>query len=264
MTTPKWAQFEIDATNHLLERFGQYGHFTRQGAADSSVSDIFVETNAGNSFYIEAKLSPAQSGQFVLTPDMETGQFEYSVHNINALNEYSAAILEYMNSDFEQFSSAGSRGKSILFPEAEDIFAQWIIESYRQKHAEFIITNGFQLVPLEDFANAFNVSAKYRMKRSGTSHVGVRDTPLVMDFIRAEYGVDSFIVGEGKEKGKLWITENIPSFFLGDREFLLSKPQNGAYAIRKRSTTQNSNVIFSVRLNKDYVGMTDNDFAAML
>lgn len=59
-----WEDFEVECTDYLNKRFGAYARFIHQGGADSTVPDILVETNSGHSFYIDAKHSPAQCGQF--------------------------------------------------------------------------------------------------------------------------------------------------------------------------------------------------------
>ena len=55
-----WEEFEIQCTDYLNKRFGQYAKFSHQGGTNSTVPDIFVQTNSGNHFYMEAKHSPAQ------------------------------------------------------------------------------------------------------------------------------------------------------------------------------------------------------------
>lgn len=67
-----WDNFEIEATRYLENKFGSFASFVHQGGADSTVPDIFVRLKSGKSFYIEAKHSPAQCGQFVLLPNIQT------------------------------------------------------------------------------------------------------------------------------------------------------------------------------------------------
>ena len=66
----RWEEFEIQCTEYLNQKFGAYANFIHQGGANSTVSDILVHTNTGNSFYMDVKHSPAQCGQFVLLPDL--------------------------------------------------------------------------------------------------------------------------------------------------------------------------------------------------
>ena len=81
----EWEQFENEATKFLNSRFGSYARFFQKGGSDSTIPDIRVETHTGKTFYIEAKHSPAQCGQFVLLPDIESGHFRYSEKNVNRI-----------------------------------------------------------------------------------------------------------------------------------------------------------------------------------
>ena len=136
-----WEDFEIQCTDYLNQRFGAYARFIHQGGADSTVPDILVQTKSGNSFYIDAKHSPAQCGQFVLLPDIESCTFEYSWQNVNRINRYAEMIMDYMNEDFDSFREAGTAGKDICMNNGSDIFANWIIQTYSDKGAKFFITN---------------------------------------------------------------------------------------------------------------------------
>lgn len=82
-TMATWDNFEIEATRYLENKFGSFASFIHQGGADSTVPDIFVRLKSGKSFYIEAKHSPAQCGQFVLLPNIQTKSFIYSRKNAN-------------------------------------------------------------------------------------------------------------------------------------------------------------------------------------
>ena len=110
-----------------------YARFTHKGGADSAVPDILVETRQGFCFYIEAKHSPAQCGQFVLLPDIMTQTFQYSKQNTDSINSLAQMIIEYMNQKFDDYRNAGTAGKEIVMPGSQEIFAAWIVEHYRKK-----------------------------------------------------------------------------------------------------------------------------------
>lgn len=116
-----WEKFEIQCTDYLNRKFGTYARFIHQGGADSTVSDILVETKRGKSFYIDVKHSPAQCGQFVLLPDLETCTFKYSRQNVNPINRYAEIIIDYMNEDFDAFREAGTAGKDINMRNGEAV-----------------------------------------------------------------------------------------------------------------------------------------------
>ena len=73
-----WLVFEEQCTQYLNDKFGDQASFCHLGSADSTVPDIRVETKSGKKFYMDAKLAPAQCGQFVLLPDVVNRRFVFS------------------------------------------------------------------------------------------------------------------------------------------------------------------------------------------
>lgn len=255
-----WEDFEVECTDYLNQKFGAYARFIHQGGADSTVPDIFVKTNSGNSFYIDAKHSPAQCGQFVLLPNIETGMFEYSKLNVNRINRYAQMIMGYMNGDFDAFREAGTAGKDIDMPNGSNIFANWIIQAYRDKGAEFFITNNYTILPVELFSNYFDVTAKYRIKRSGSGNVGKSRLKLVMDYISTH---NYIITGSRIDGDKLFIVSpqqlHDHRFILGGNEYMFSL-RGSEYELRKLSNTYNANVIFSIKHKSSTPGMSEAEF----
>lgn len=259
----KWEEFEIQCTNYLNDKFGYYADFFHQGGADSTVPDILVKTKKGKTFYIDAKLSPAQCGQFVLLPDLETHTFEYSPKNANRINRYAKMIINHMNQDFDTFREAGTTGKEISMPNGYDIFAGWIVQTYQDKGVEFFITNDFTILPIEKFNNYFQVTAKYRIKRSGSGNVGKSKIDDVTDYIVVHDYDISEIHTEGN---KLFATSrrdlNNQRFILCGIEYMFALRED-IYELRKLSNTHNANVIFSIK-QKSLQGMSDEDFIKFL
>lgn len=107
-------------------------------------------------------------------------------------------IMEYMNEDFDAFREAGTAGKDIDMPNGSDIFADWIIQAYKDKGADFFITNNYTILPIERFREYFEVTAKYRIKRSGSGNVGKSRLKPVMDYISThDYVItDSRVAGD--------------------------------------------------------------------
>jgi hypothetical protein len=259
-----WEDFEVECTDYLNKRFGAYARFIHQGGADSTVPDILVETNSGHSFYIDAKHSPAQCGQFVLLPDLETQTFEYSRLNVNRINGYAELIMNHMNADFDAFREAGTAGKDIDMQNGSDIFANWIIQVYRDKGAEFFITNNYTILPIERFSDYFDVTAKYRIKRSGSGNVGKSRLSPVMNYISShDYIItDSRIAGD-----KLFVVSpqqlHDHRFILRGIEYMFSLRGN-EYELRKLSNTYNANVIFSIKHKASTPGMSEAEFISCL
>lgn len=259
-----WKRFEINCTKYLQNSFGALATFSHQGKGDSNVSDILVEKLDGSKFYIEAKLTPAQCGQFVLLPNLNTSTFDYSKNNKSKLNQYSQAIIDYMNTDFNSFREAGTKGKIISFPGCNEIFINWIINSYREKGVKFFITNGYKIFPIEDFANYFTVSAEYRTKKSGSNNVGFTRLKSVSNFISSnDYGIKE-IISDGD---KLFITstQNLDNhrFILDGFEYMFAI-RGDVFEIRKLSNTKNANVIFSIDKVENVEGMMSEEFILSL
>ena len=261
-----WEEFEIQCMDYLNNRFGAYARFFHQGGADSTVPDILVKTKSGsgNSFYIDAKHSPAQCGQFVLLPDLDTGTFEYSRLNVNRINRYAEMIMEYMNKDFDAFREAGTAGKDIDMPNGSDIFAGWIIQAYKDKGADFFITNNYTILPIEHFREYFDVTAKYRIKRSGSGNVGKSRLKPVMDYISTH---DYVITDSRVAEDKLFVVSpqqlHNHRFILRGIEYMFSL-RGDEYELRKLSNTYNANVIFSIKHKASTPGMSEPEFIACL
>lgn len=255
-----WEKFEMECANFLNNKFGNYAEFTHQGGADSTVPDIFVKTNSGDTFYIEVKHSPAQCGQFVLLPQLDTKTFTYSDLNINKINNDAKIIMNYMNSDFDSFREAGTAGKDICIADSQDIFSSWITQTYKNKNVKFFISNDFKIIPIESFSAYFNISGKYRIKRSGSRDVGTNNTKSIINYINSRYdSIDSFY----SESGKLFVysSKNLHNirFIIDNNEYMFSS-RDDKYEIRKLSNTYNANVIFSITLNESKNGLSDKEF----
>ena len=261
---PTWENFERECTAYLNEKFGTYASFEHQGGANSTIPDICVQPQNGQIFYIEVKHSPAQCGQFVLLPNIETRSFDYSSSNTTPINEYAKKIMEYMNEDFDGFREAGTKGKEINMPEGSNIFAKWIIQMYEKKNARFFITNHYHLIPLEKIVDCFEISAKYRIKRSGSGNVGVREIQKVKNHIASMgYSKISYDVkGDKLFVMSAEISHNHRFVFNGHK-YMFSQ-RNTRFEVRKLSNTYNANVIFSIIFNEKKGGISDQEFIAYL
>lgn len=241
-----WEEFEIDATKHLNDTYGDLAEFTHDGGADSTIPDIYVKTNSGKAFYIEAKLSNAQCGQFVLQPDIKSSTFVYTAKN--ARNKYADEIINYMNNDFEAFKEAGTAGKEIEMDQS--VFANWIKMIYSKKNVKWFISEGFILIPIDEFQNYFDIKAVYRVKRSGSSSVGKSKMNDIITYIKLSQ-VSASITDYKIEGDKLFVCsdKNIHNvrFVYNGYEYMFSK-RDERYELRKLSNTFNANVIFSVSL----------------
>lgn len=254
-----WKDFEQECADYLNRKFGQLATFSVEGGEDSTRPDIHVITRSGKRFYIEAKHCPAQCGQFVLLPHLDTLTFTYSSLNTTELNDCSQKIIDYMNDDFETFKEAGTSGKSIEIENGSHIFSQWIISHYKNKGTKYFITNNFEIVPIDAFENYFCVTAKYRVKRSGSSSVGKNRMQAVINYIST---LNNPITIERIAGDKLFVScrYNIHDkrFIYDGNEYMFSA-RDDVYEVRKLSNTFNANVIFSIN-NKQAAGVSDEEF----
>ena len=238
-----WEIHEENCFNYLIENFGDNAEFHLHLGADSTTSDIEV-TTPSQQFYIEVKLSPAQCGQFVLLDNGE--EFQYSQRNKTPYNKQTGIIIDYMNQHIEDFRAAGTRGQKIELP--EKILSQWVQETYAARNVEFFITNEFNIVPIEDFDQHFNVTATYRAKRSGSSRVAKGRIAEVVYYLAES---DDFEYFTEDDRGALFVKTVPPEgsrFTLNDRTYMLA-PRGEEYEVRQLSNTNNSNVIFSLKYN---------------
>ncbi len=224
--------------------------FRHEGGMDSTKSDIAAIKNEKIDFYIEAKDTSAQSGQFVLLPDEERGVFVFSPRNHSEPNEMTDIIINYMNSDFQRFNNAGTAGQSLDIDMG--VFADWIIEYYKNKKVKYVISrdSDYVIFPIRKFEQYFNIIANYRIKKSGSGKPAKRDIPAVKQMIKEHYATARFYQEEKKLFVDISEKINKDRFIMGNYTYYLSKQNSDNYEVRKLSNTYNMNVIFSIKLIK--------------
>lgn len=244
-------QFELSCYRYL-KRFYETKEtkFYHEGGMDSTKSDIATIKDGRIDFYIEAKDALAQSGQFVLLPDEEREVFVFSPRNRSKPNEMTDIIIDYMNSDFQCFNNAGTTGQSLDIDTG--IFADWIIEHYKDKNVKYVISydRDYVIFPIRKFGQYFNIIANYRIKKSGSGEPAKRDIPAVKQMINAYYATARFYQEEKKLFVDISERINEDRFVLGKYTYYLSKQDFGGYEVRRLSNTYNMNVIFSIKLIK--------------
>ncbi len=243
----KWKIFEMACTDFLNKKYGDSATFVNGGGANSTVTDIQVKINSVNKFSIEVKKSPAQCGQFVLFPNEEKKQFEYSYRNSSECRECANTIIEHMNRNYHQYIEAGTSGQPIIFAGCEDVFVRWITEYYKAKNVKFFMTNNNIIAPIENFSDYFMVSAKYRVKRSGSSGVRKSLQKEVSNHINCNFNTIAII----SEDQKLFVEStyklNKTRFVCNSKRYMFSA-RGDKFEVRKLSNTGNANVIFSIVL----------------
>lgn len=235
--------------------------FDRKGGMDSTTSDIAVLKNNQVDYYIEAKDSPAQSGQFVLLPDEETETFVFSPRNHSEPNAMTNIMIEYMNQDFQKFNNAGTSGQQLDID--TEVFAGWIVEHYKDRNVKYFISydKDYVILPIRKFAAYFDVIAKYRIKKSGSSDPAKKDFNLLKQIISNKYPSASF-TEEGKQ---LLVHLSTPPsedrFQHENYTYYFSQQEvSGVYRLKRLSNTYNMNVIFSIQLKRNQDTNDLNEF----
>ncbi len=257
--------FEIRCCEYLNRMYNKQNiAFHRECGMNSIKSDIAVIKNGKIDYFIEAKDTAAQSGQFVLLPDGETKTFVFSPRNHSKPNEMTEIMIEYMNKNFDRFNNAGTVGESLDIDSS--VFADWVIGHYEEKNVKYIISynNDYVILPIRRLAEYFDILAKYRIKKSGSGEPAKRDIPLVIQTIKKAYPSVSF-----STKGKKLFTHiSTPiiqdRFILGNYIYYFSEQSLNFYEIRRLSNTYNMNVIFSIQMKRSQDTNDLNEFEADL
>ncbi len=244
-----WRDFEEICKDYLNATYGVKDkiQFIRMGSEDSTVSDIKTNINGVTKFYIEAKMSESQCGQFVLLPNPETRKFVFSPRNHSIETPTTKKIIEYMDKNYDTFAD----GSGVLDMD-EQIFYDWVIEHYKSLDAKYVITgykDEFFIFPIRNFSKYFDIDGIYRPKNSGSHPLTNKQQEQVINLLKTtktnfSYKIidDGLIVnGDGLRKGS--------RFEIDNNLYWLAEHQDG-FRVRKLSKTRNKNVIFSIALKK--------------
>lgn len=252
----EWSKFEEESTKFLNETYGSQDRvFRRNGGYDSTQPDIEFFKNNKNIFNMEVKKSPSQSGQFVVHYNTDNSLFEFSSKNLSEQNNHTKDIIKYMNLNAKTILNKKSGAQLNM---SQVIFKNWIVDYYSSKKVKYIITednNTFVILPLSKINDYFEISAKYRMKRSGTSNLGKKYEEEAVEAILKLYPTAKFY----KDNKRLIVSfdhelnKSKQYIGLSKIDIYLSKKSTNKndYIIRQRSKTKNYNVIFSLRLIKN-------------
>jgi len=253
MPKKNWELFEENATEYLNSNI-QINNFSfvRLGGANSNASDISVYYKSQNIFNIECKLKNSQAAQFVVLNDSENKKFFDSTKN-KGKKKRRVSLIEHMNSNYSYYSSESSVelicDKKIMFDAVK--------EHYRYKEVQFLISsnhfenfskNFIKIIDLKDIEDNFNISGVYRVKRSGTRDVPQKDITYVENIILEQLGECKLEIID--KKVYLKTNKVLKDLHLDQKRYLLSPHGKNAYRIKKRSNTQNSNIIFTLTFNQ--------------
>jgi hypothetical protein len=249
-----WEIFEQNATQFLNTSYSDF-IFKNLGSTDSSLPDIEVyNKQKEHIFNIEAKYSPSQAGQIVVL--IENGVFKFSEKSKNRKVQATDKIIQYLNNNYDKYAEVVQT--SIDIDIDNDILFSFIIEQYKSKGCEWIIaskikselsTDTLCLIPIEEISNHFTVSSGLRRKKSGTAPLPKTMRNKASEII-STICEKPIIQEEGK---KTYLIGDIAGHSLELPEMLyLSKKEHNHYEIKKRSSTNNINIMFSLKLKDDF------------
>lgn len=221
-------QFEIDVARYLNDTYGKKYNleFERIGGSNSTVSDIFIKVKSSDNLssnYIECKMVRAQAAHITLDEVREdetvvgykyNSTTEDSEDDIIAIN----VLVNYINERFKYISKSHPYLKfgeayadintddqvkfAVDNKTAQDNFVKAIIRHYKKKNVKFVASgksgDSPKIFKLENFANNFDISATFRVLRSGSRDVSK---------IHVKSAVETLIGLDSKMK-----------FFTGDKE----------------------------------------------
>lgn len=264
-----WEKNEINTVNHLNDTYYPYAIFMREGGSDSTVSDIHVKTYNGTEFYIECKCKKAQSGQIVIKPNSNNTGFIATIKSDNPITQ---TILDKINQEYATYAklrAANITNIKVNLPQT--MIIDWIKAHYQGKNASYIMIEDI-MVPLDKLNEYVTVTATMRAKRSGTTDPNKTQSNNLINYIPNNIIPSNNIISLEQHGKKTIITTKQPintdKFFTYDNnsyKFSVIKEQPNTYSIKKRSNTNNLNVIFGLALKKNHPnGMTEKQFQQIL
>ena len=248
-----WEIFENYSCQTLNDEFNELGiYFKNKGGSDSMESDLIAFNSKNNSiFNMEIKLCPSQAGQFVI--NLLNNQYVLT-ENSSLTNSITPKIIDYINNNLDFYTSLRST-KNINCDTS--ILVDWIVNHYTKKGNTHIISSTkkskyLAIIPIEEIKNHFTVSACIRRKKSGSRSLPLREQDESIIKARLHLEKLGIKICESTKNKKTLLTLNNPEpikkidLYFGDDLFLSQSSQPNLYEIKKLSSTNNENVIFSL------------------
>lgn len=259
-----WEELENRCYEYLKQKYGKFASIEPFGKADSSKADIKISTKSSGEFFVEVKASNSQCCQFVLFPNEDTEQFDFSRQNRVPLSENCKAIISYMNERYKTYCKVGKKG----IPVSVDCSVLYglVNDFYSEKNVKFFITEGNTLIlfPIEKFSDFFDIKAFYRRKTSGSSEPnesnnnkeiaqGMSTQNLVgtIEYKKVGGKTRCFLHTDADlHKKRLECVEHTYQFKDNNYSKAITKRYSNVFEVRRLSNTSNPNVICQLSLKK--------------
>ena len=261
--------------NKLFSNF----RIEHKGGSDSTSTDLELYKNTKLLFNLEIKMSKSQIGQFVIMPDPKKKVFILSSKN-KGEKKRTQKIHKHMNQNFDYYKNPGKKSGIELICQKKLLY-ECIQGYFTEKKIIFLIistSKDNKIVYYKNFKNFFDITGKYRVKKSGS-----RSVPLKLHLPIIKYLNNKFSLSNEDFKiscNKIYVNNNskinkidkvslnnIKEFELNNLKnfkFYFSDPKDNLIEIRTLSNTNNPNVIFEISLKKDIVYDNEKLFKKIL
>lgn len=154
--------------------------------------------------------------------------------------------------NFKVFHNVGTKGVYIEGI-SKEIFYSWIIDFYKSKSTKYFITKkmNYIIIPLEKIDEYFDITACYRVKKSGSSDPSNKNIDEIVNFLKNNNIKFKLEINDKK----LYIVTEYhldKKIKINDYTYQFNNIDKNIYNVRKLSNTNNANVIFSIKLIKNY------------
>lgn len=255
---PTWQLAENINTARIHSMLPEGYKATREGASDSTVSDIAIWSPTDKLLgYAEVKVEKAQAGQIVVSQNsnhqfVATGDTNPWSEKVVAVANKQAHLIENSNGEVLRHSELPEEDKKVI--------SSWFQYHYAKKNAAFIAvtdndlsyTSVFPLDQVDDFANI--TIAMPRAKKSGSARLPKKLVKDASNQAEKTYGSNrsyeeagkTYVVVEGEASGDLYFGEN-KEYFLARRKTATTAEDKleTIYEVRKLATTQNMTLMFN-------------------
>ena len=266
-----WKEFEKEAENFINKSIKiKNVSINLVGGSDSNTKDLVVKKNKKEIFNIEIKEKKAQISQFVV--DNNEVEKKYYLGKLNKLDEnITEEILKHINDNYEYYSNPNQAGINL---KCSDSMMYKCIEGYlKQKNIKFVISSvkekDFRVISANNFERNFSIiNGKCRRKRSGTNRLSEKFYKEVKDYFYNKF--ENCEIFESNKRVYIKLSENYlknlelktnRSFNLNNINIFLSPTvDKKKFEIKKKSSTNNPTVIFSVEFHNK---ANDNDLTLL-
>lgn len=249
-------EFELSCARYLSKKYSDTGcKFIVNGGMDSTAPDIIVKKDNKVICNIEVKEPNAQCSQFVAFPDVDNRTFIYSPRNHPPQPSIaSLAILNAMAKDFDKHKTPSNAelglNKQLYYDRIIDYYVNYkkctfFMTRESVDSGEFII---FKTVKFKDY---FDVTACYRPKRSGSHNPNAREIAYLPKLLQNNNLAKHEVIKDGKYINVKFPTDCGTRFKLEGKDRLqFKKLEPGLYRVTSLGSTNNANVIFSIKLKE--------------